>query len=177
MFLQPLIKSQDTLLAKEIYLSSFPKDEIRNYDLVEQMAGKENFEFFVVYLSEKESQPIGIISLWRFEEFLFIEHFAIEKSLRNKGYGSKIITKVVQDNSLPIIIEVEPPITQKALKRIEFYKKLDFSLLNFYYLQPAYSKTQNPIELRLMTNDKEWFKTHNIEKAVSEIHKKVYKVL
>lgn len=174
---EPIQFSKDIIFAKEIYYNSFPKNEIRNFDLLLEMVGRKELDFFIIYSIEKETKPIGIVSLWRFKEFLFIEHFAIEKSLRNKGYGSKVITKIIQDNSLPILIEIEPPTTQKALKRIEFYKRLNFSLLDFHYIQPAYSEAQKPIELKLMVSSKKWFNSRNTQKAIREIYKKVYKIL
>ena len=163
--------------AKEIYNSSFPLDERRDFDLVLDMVGKEGFDFYVIKSSLEDEIPIGIISIWEFYDFAYIEHFAIDLSLRQKGYGSKVLNEIINKYSKPFIIEVEPPTNVEALKRIDFYKKLNFSLLDFNYLQPAYSPTQNPLPMNLMTNNILYFTNENIQKAVSLIHKTVYKVL
>lgn len=163
--------------AKEIYNSSFPLDERRDFDLVVEMVGKEGFDFYVIKSSLEDETPIGIISIWEFCDFVYIEHFAIDLSLRQKGYGSKVLNEIINKYSKPFIIEVEPPTNVEALKRIDFYKKLNFSLLDFNYLQPAYSPTQNPLPMNLMTNNILYFTNENIQKAVSLIHQKVYKVL
>ncbi len=163
--------------AKEIYNSSFPLDERRDFDLVVEMVGKEGFDFYVIKSSLEDETPIGIISIWEFCDFAYIEHFAIDLSLRQKGYGSKVLNEIINKYSKPFIIEVEPPTNVEALKRIDFYKKLNFSLLDFNYLQPAYSPTQNPLQMNLMTNNILYFANENIRKAVSLIHQKVYKVL
>lgn len=174
---ESLKNSKHISFAKEIYTSSFPLDERRDFDLVLDMVGKEGFDFYVIKSSLEDEKPIGIISLWKFEDFVYIEHFAIDKSLRQKGYGSVVIKEILSKYSQPFIIEVEPPTNVEALKRINFYKKLNFSLLDFNYLQPAYSPTQNPLQMNLMTNNILYFANENIRKAVSLIHQKVYKVL
>lgn len=174
---ESLKNSKHISFAKEIYNSSFPLDERRDFDLVIEMIGKEGFDFYVVYFSFEDKNPIGIISLWKFEEFVYIEHFAIDLSLRQKGYGSKVLSEILNKYSKPFIIEVEPPTNVEALKRINFYKKLNFLLLDFNYLQPAYSPNQKSLPMQLMTNNSHYFTNENIQKAVSLIHQKVYKVL
>ena len=163
--------------AKEIYNSSFPLDERRDFDLVVEMVGKEGFDFYVIKSSLEDETPIGIISIWEFCDFVYIEHFAIDLSLRQKGYGSKVLNEIINKYSKPFIIEVEPPTNVEALKRIDFYKKLNFLLLDFNYLQPAYSPNQKSLSMQLMTNNILYFTNENIQKAVSLIHKTVYKVL
>ncbi len=174
---ESLKNSKHISFAKEIYNSSFPLDERRNFDLVIEMVGKEGFDFYVIKSSLEDETPTGIISIWEFDEFAYIEHFAIDLSLRQKGYGSKVLNEIINKYTKPFIIEVEPPTNAEALKRINFYKKLNFSLLDFNYLQPAYSPTQKALPMKLMTNNCQYFTNENIQKAVSLIHKKVYKVL
>lgn len=159
--------------AKEVYCSSFPKDERRDFDLAMDMVKNKDFDFFVI-LSNNETKPIGIISLWEFDSFVFMEHFAIDKPFRNKHYGTKAISHILEKYPKPFIIEVEPPTDAEALKRINFYKHLGFNLLDYNYTQPPYSKTQKPLPMKLMVSDKPF---EEIDKAVSLIHKKVYNKL
>lgn len=177
MNIESLKNTKHISFAKEIYNSSFSLDERRDFDLVIEMVGKEGFDFYLIKLSLENENPIGIISIWEFYDFVYMEHFAIDLSLRQKGYGSKVLNEIINKYSKPFIIEVEPPTNAEALKRINFYKKLNFSLLDFNYLQPAYSPTQNSLPMNLMTNNLNYFTNENIQKAVSLIHQKVYKVL
>ncbi|MDD3286826.1 MAG: GNAT family N-acetyltransferase [Bacteroidales bacterium] len=174
---ESLKNSKHISFAKEIYNSSFPLDERRNFDLVIEMVGKEGFDFYVIKSSLEDETPTGIISIWEFDEFAYIEHFAIDLSLRQKGYGSKVLNEIINKYTQPFIIEVEPPTNVEALKRINFYIKLNFLLLDFNYLQPAYSPNQKSLPMQLMTNNSHYFTNENIQKAVSLIHQKVYKVL
>lgn len=127
---ESLKNSKHISFAKEIYTSSFPLDERRDFDLVIEMECKDGFDFYVIKSSLEGEKPIGIISLWKFEDFVYIEHFAIDKSLRQKGYGSVVIKEILSKYSQPFIIEVEPPTNVEALKRINFYIKPNFLYLD-----------------------------------------------
>ena len=81
---------------------------------------------------------------------MFIEHFAIRKDQRSKGYGSLVVSGLISAGNLPIILEVEPPGTPEADRRINFYQKHRFELLSAEYYQPPYAIGKNPVEMRLM---------------------------
>ena len=72
--------------------------------------------------------------------------------------------------------EVEPPIDEMTKKRVEFYEGLDFELLDYFYLQPPYSKDKNPIELKLMIYDKKLLDNKPLEEIITKIYEFVYGV-
>lgn len=81
---------------------------------------------------------IGYICYWDFDEFIFIEHFAILKDLRNKHLGTKFLKKFIENNNKLILIEVEKPVDEVTTKRINFYKYLGFIINDYNYIQPSY---------------------------------------
>ncbi len=115
--------------------AAFPYEERR--DLLDQKECLKNkyFKFFEIFDNETD---VGFIALWVFEEFVFIEHIAIDEDKRAGGYGSKTIELVKDTYKKPIILEAEAPETEQQIKRIKFYDRLGFKI-NFYdYEQPSY---------------------------------------
>jgi hypothetical protein len=51
----------------------------------------------------------------------------------------------------PVFLEVEPPSTEIARRRINFYERIGFHLNKFDYLQPALQGGQKPLLLKNMT--------------------------
>ena len=71
-----------------LYEKSFPIYERRTLDTHIKALDDENF--YCTYITENNTF-IGILFYWKLEEFIYIEHFAIDESLRGKGYGSKVL--------------------------------------------------------------------------------------
>ena len=94
--------------------------------------------------------PIGLLTTWHFDEFTYIEHFAINTELRSQGYGSKAISTLIKQKENPIVLEAEPPTDELTRRRIRFYERQGLTLYDFHYLQPAYTEASQPVELRLM---------------------------
>ena len=161
-----------------VYHTSFPIDEQRPIESIAHLI--EHDERFVAYAvindndNENEDQPsgwhtkhyalnttqehfLGLLTTWHFEEFIYIEHFAIDPNLRSQGYGTEAIKAFIKEQGKPIILEAEPPTDDITCRRIRFYERSGLTLYDFPYIQPAYTPTSNPVELRLMgtlnTND------------------------
>ena len=86
-----------------------------------------------------ESVVVGILLYWEFDKYKYIEHLAIYSELRGKSYGSKILEIFCRDNKT-IILEIDPPIDEIALKRLKFYSKIGFMLQEFNHIDPPYRK-------------------------------------
>ena len=162
------IKSQaspywDSLV--RIYHTSFPIDEQRPIESIANLI--EHDDRFVAYAIVNENdaaelqaknqepramsqRPIGLLTTWHFEAFIYIEHFAIASTLRSQGYGSEALKTLITTQGKPIVLEAEPPTDDTTRRRIRFYERSGLTLYDFPYIQPAYTPTSNPVELRLM---------------------------
>ena len=166
------IKSQaspywDSLV--RVYHTSFPIDEQRPIESIVHLI--EHEERYVAYavvndnendndaakLQAKSQEPIamsqrplGLLTAWSFEEFIYIEHFAIAPTLRSQGYGTEALRTFIKEQRKPIILEAEPPTDDITRRRIRFYERSGLILYDFPYIQPAYTPKGNPVELRLM---------------------------
>jgi ribosomal protein S18 acetylase RimI-like enzyme len=134
---------------KQIYETSFPADERREWTQLLELLNYTQFSLNEIYDQQKF---LGFISIWNLTEFSFIEHFAIRVDEQGKGYGTQAIKQVLSMNSKPVILEVEEPFTENARKRIAFYERLNFTVNNFSYFQPAYSAEKNCIRMLLLSH-------------------------
>ena len=116
--------------------------------------------------------PLGLLTTWHFEEFIYIEHFAIDPTLRSQGYGSEALKAFIHEHGKPIVLEAEPPTDALSIRRIRFYERIGLTLYDFPYMQPAYTEDSHPVELRLMgTLDTE---TTPLPLVSQILHREVY---
>ena len=94
----------------------------------------------------------GLLAVWELDEIIFLEHFAVDPALRGQGLGSRMLQELVHMTNKPVCLEVEPPETEIARRRIAFYQRNGFFLNEYPYVQPALANGQPPIPLLLMTH-------------------------
>ena len=174
MNLELLKRSPNKDFARCLYNVSFPDNQRREFNLIENLTKKDNFDFFIILNPSVNNNPIGIISLWYLSEYIFIEHFAIVTNNRSKGYGSKVLQELIDNVKIPIILEVEPIGDIISKKRIRFYENLNFKLLDYPYFQPSYVSGKESIEMNLMLHDSKLLDKKPLKEIITEIHSVVY---
>ncbi|MEN9918460.1 MAG: hypothetical protein RL662_896 [Bacteroidota bacterium] len=165
----------DLAFVEKLYIESFPQNERRPVAEMNLLL-QNNAKFKIILFTTHSTAPIGFISYWIFDSFVFLEHFAIDPNCRGTGYGSQVLAHFIKQISLPIVAEIElPSVSDIALKRLQFYTKMNFRIWDIPYEQPAYEECFNPIPMHLITYGDLDLTTH-YEYAVNQIYKKVYKV-
>ena len=177
-----------------VYLQSFPLDEQRPIKSIAHLLTEEPRytmhaiidDNYVTELQANSQKPkansqrpianspkaLGLLTTWHFEEFIYIEHFAIDPTLRSQGYGSEALKAFIHEHGKPIVLEAEPPTDALSIRRIKFYERIGLTLYDFPYMQPAYTEDSNPVELRLMgTIDTEATPLTDVEQ---QLHREVY---
>lgn len=94
---------------------------------------------------------IGYACFWEFDEFVFVEHFAILKNMRGTGCGSRFLKEFSESKNKPIVLEVELPENEIAKKRISFYERLGYVINPFEYYQPTYHEGLELVPMHIMT--------------------------
>ena len=123
-------------------------------------------------LNTTQEYLLGLLTTWHFEEFIYIEHFAIDPALRSQGYGSEALKTFIHEQGKPLVLEAEPPTDEMTHRRIRFYERIDLTLYDYPYIQPAYTEESLPVKLRLMgTIDTE---TIPLDKVSDTLHREVY---
>jgi ribosomal protein S18 acetylase RimI-like enzyme len=153
----------------ELYEQAFPPEERRN--LPAQQLLLNNGALRLVLL-ENDSTYAGFVFYWELTDFVFIEHFAISPELRGSGIGSSVMRLLEQEHPR-LVLEVEPPHTEDAVRRIRFYEGLGFKAYTFPYLQPPYQAGGTPLSMMLMQKGMPPGE-HAFTKINSEIYLEVY---
>ena len=152
---------------------SFPTDERRKKEEQKALFSTEEYK---VFTRRRDGRIIAFIAVWDFEDFLYVEHFAVSEKMRGGGIGAEMLKEIIHGFKKPICLEVEPPVTDTAIRRIAFYERNGMFLNNYDYIQPPLSKGQNSLPLLIMTSggkiDRERF-----EGIKDTLYKKVYNVI
>lgn len=131
------------------YVSAFPKTERRDFYLFCELLEKNPaFNLFVIL---KDDQYVGFITYWRFRNFVYVEHFAIDANFRNGGIGSVVMKEALKQIDTDVILEVEDPIDDLTQRRVRFYEALGFSLYDADYKQPPYREGDSWYNMKLMS--------------------------
>ncbi|MFC4665498.1 GNAT family N-acetyltransferase [Falsiporphyromonas endometrii] len=159
-------------LMRPLYLSAFPRVERRPWDeLVDLIAKQPAFRAHIIYIEDK---PVGFFNYWEFPSgIIYGEHLAIYPENRQKGLGTLFLEKLKDMGGDRMIFEVEIPNNPLAKRRINFYERNGFVLLDNMYWQPPYHDDLKPFEMKLMCST-EIKDTINVDKAISELYQLVY---
>lgn len=164
----------DLEFVEKLYIESFPANERRPVlELHHVMQDDKRFEVFL--LVNEEEVRVGFITIWNFEYFLFIEHFAISPEQRNNGSGTQSLVALFRETKLPLVGEIElPESSDFAARRYRFYKKNGFEVWDMEYAQPPYVEGFDNIPMKILTYRDLGFPA-NFEIVRNLIYKNVYK--
>lgn len=132
-----------------LYNKSFPFIERR--DLKQQARALENSAFNLVSFYE-EDKYLGFLAFWDFPSYIYLEHFAINENLRGGGYGTKILSELIEEKDKVIILEIDPIEDAQSRKRLSFYKKMGFVQNDFDYKVQSYQNKEEFYELIIISS-------------------------
>lgn len=131
-----------------LYQKSFPVEEKRTLLNQKSVMGNEMYTVESIFYN---NDFIGFIMWWQFPEFLYLEHFSVSETKRNKGFGELIMRKFQNLHLQAIVLEVDMPVSDMAKRRISFYKRLGFYVNDIEYKQALYNDNIKDVELLLMS--------------------------
>ncbi|MDO5398505.1 MAG: GNAT family N-acetyltransferase [bacterium] len=155
----------------DIMEQSFPPDERR--PKAEQLALLNN-PAHSIYILQTDGDTAAFITVWQFDSFAFIEHFAVHPDRRCGGTGSFMLSKIIPHLGVRVCLEAEPPLTEIAERRIGFYERNGFTLNKYPYIQPPISKGKAPVPLMIMTTGG-GISESEFDKIRDVIYREVYK--
>ncbi|CAH0118660.1 hypothetical protein PAE9249_01152 [Paenibacillus sp. CECT 9249] len=129
--------------------ASFPEIERRTYAGQKKLLSDPHYR--LITETDDSDDIIAFLAVWEFSSFRFVEHIAVDPAIRGGGIGGKLMTAYIRESSKPILLEVEPPATDVAERRIHFYERLGFRLNPFEYVQPPLQKGQPELPLQMMS--------------------------
>lgn len=158
---------------RKLYNDAFPEEERRpQADLDSKISdGK-----ITLWLLHADDADLGFLTVHELPSGVnYVEHFAVDSSLRGAGIGSAALSLFAAMEPGPIVLEAEPAGTNPmASRRIGFYRRQGFDLWEDYpYKQPPYSPGMPEVELRLMTRGIPV--DFDIHSLATEIRREVYR--
>ena len=162
---------------EELMQISFPEVERRDNDA--QRETTDHNPLFTVNLITDELQDgttiqVGLITVWSFGGFHYLEHFATSPVVRNQGYGKKIMEALLNSITGLIVLEVEEPLDELTSRRVGFYERCGFKLCQRDYIQPAYRPDGESIPLKIMFRGQDNLDT-DFEKVRDTLYHEVYR--
>ena len=128
--------------------NAFPVTELRTKEdqraLLQEAA-------YVLYGVRKNDAFAAAFATWEIDDFLFIEHFAVQEEERNNGYGSMLLDALMREMGRPVVLEVEEPTDTLTRRRIAFYERHGLVYNMYFYLQPPLRRENALLPLKLMT--------------------------
>lgn len=124
----------DRKKVKEIYMRAFPREERMPFWMMRAMAKMQNTEFLAFY---EEELLCGFVYMAVAGNIVFVMFFAVEESLRCRGYGSRILAEIqAQYPGQKIVISIEKcdgdaSDLEKRLRRKRFYLRNGFQETGF----------------------------------------------
>ena len=141
-----------------LYTLAFPAGERRTWGGLEYELSYA--KRFCAHALTYDDKFVGLFNYWTFDKFYYIEHIAIVSEFQGKKIGTEAMEIFKSQTKLPIIFEVELPNNQTAIRRINFYEKMGFSVISHNYAQPPYEADNFLIPMQLMSNDIHFADTH-----------------
>ena len=102
--------------ARKLYEEAFPVYERRALKSQSKLLANPDYKFDVFV---KDNMLIGFILWWNYKEFQYIDHFAVTKTKRNNGYGTKILKEFIKNTSWAHIDIAGPSFVDKPLRVYE----------------------------------------------------------
>lgn len=139
----PLFSRVDAL-----YERAFPLHEKRTPEAKRRALQAANYQLQAWF---DEAQFVGLIGVWRFEGYCYIEHLAVDDALRGQGYGKRMLRQFLQQSPLTVL-EIDPLTCDIARKRLCFYQSLGFKINHYPHFHPSYHKDRADHELMVLSH-------------------------
>ncbi|WEK36910.1 MAG: GNAT family N-acetyltransferase [Candidatus Pseudobacter hemicellulosilyticus] len=131
-----------------LYETSFPWQERRAWQQVLQLLPEPAMQLWLV---QEEERPVAFLICWQLEHWCYLEHFAVDPLERGKQYGAAIMDQLISRSEGKLLLEVERPHDPDSQRRIRFYERLGFRLLDIDYYQPAYRTGEPTVPMLLLS--------------------------
>lgn len=129
--------------------ASFPVSEFRTCDGQQSLLHHPNYRLFTE--QDAKGRTLAFLAAWEFPDLRFVEHIAVDPTLRGGGLGKKLMSDYIACSDIPVLLEVEPPNGEMEQRRIGFYERLGFHLNAYEYVQPPLRAGQADLPLCIMT--------------------------
>lgn len=134
-----------------LYEQAFPLHEQRTPK--HQITALRHARYHLLCFLEQETL-VGFICYWSFPQYIYIEHYAINQTLRGQGYGSRLLNALSEETDKIVILEIDPIVDDISGKRLKFYKNLGFIENSYAHSHPPYRDRLDAHSLIVLSSEK-----------------------
>lgn len=134
-----------------LYEQAFPLHEKRTSK--HQITALRHARYHLLCFLEQNTL-VGFVGYWSFPQYIYIEHYAINQTLRGQGYGSRLLNALSEDTDKTVILEIDPIVDVISEKRLKFYKSLGFVENDYSHNHPPYQDGLNAHKLIVLSSEK-----------------------
>ena len=147
--MRPVDGTLPALLARvdALYETAFPLHEKRSLKAKNRALQAVNYQLQAWF---EEAQFVGLIGVWHFEGYGYIEHLAVDDALRGQGYGKRMLRQFLEQSPLTVL-EIDPLTSDIARKRLCFYQSLGFKINHYPHFHPSYHENLTDHELIVLS--------------------------
>ncbi|RBQ33698.1 GNAT family N-acetyltransferase [Rahnella aquatilis] len=132
----------------QVYSDSFPDYEQRT--LKGRTRILHEADTFCAWILNHEGENVGILGGWHIGEWFYIEHFAVDKSLRGRGIG-RLAMDHINAKFKQVILEIDIPQDCISFKRLAFYKGRGYVSNDITHVHPSYKVAYKPHSLKVLS--------------------------
>lgn len=150
--LNRITHSDDPLFNRlmSLYTEAFPPDERREISLLGKMLADEPAMYFNAIYCDDELA--GLFVYWELGCFYYLEHLAVFPEMRNKKIGQQVLDWMAIHLKGLRLLEAEPAEEEMAVRRVRYYERNGYHVLDKDYIQPAYDASKESCHLWIMGN-------------------------
>ena len=152
----------------KLFVGSFDKTERRDVEQIKTLIVSESRMHLCAIMVGEEFA--GFINYWDLGEFYYGEYFAILDSMRNQNIGTKVLEWIKNNLKGTVIIEVEHPLDDIKTRRIQYYERNGYAVIDKSYRQPDFRIKDRDYPLWIMANTE----IVNTEMFINTIKERIY---
>lgn len=152
-----------------LYEESFPAEERREIAQLKRMIETQPSMFFNAI--ECDNELCGLFVYWELGDFYYLEHLAVYPEMRNKKIGQQVLDYVAANLKGLRLLEVEPTEDEITTRRVNYYRRNGYEVIDKTYIQPSYHEHKDACPLWIMGNEA----TPRLAEFTDKIKEEVYR--
>lgn len=121
--------------AAALYDAAFPAKEIRSGEEHRKALADPLFRADGIW---RDGEFAGLLYYWKFNDWFYIEHLAVDPSMRGKNIGSEALGAFCRGKK--VLLEIDPPEDEISIRRLHFYQRVGFVENPYLYLHPSFRR-------------------------------------
>ena len=152
-----------------LYEESFPESERRKIGQLKRMI--ENHAPMYFNAIECDGELSGMFVYWDMGDFYYLEHLAVFPEMRNKKIGQQVLDYVAEHLKGVRLLEVEPPEDEMTTRRVNYYRRNGYEVLDKTYVQPSYHALEDACPLWIMGSEDSPRLAEQVERIKEEVYR------